>query len=71
METVTMMIAIRTALGWSMVLEMSGRWPCKKALEEGGCPMSALGQKQTFGAALPMSALPPKADILRGDVNVR
>jgi hypothetical protein len=25
--------------------------------------MSALGQKQTFELALPMSALPPKADI--------
>jgi hypothetical protein len=28
--------------------------------------MSALGQKQTFERASEMSALPPKADILRG-----
>jgi len=27
--------------------------------------MSALGQKQTFNSAIVMSALPPKADILR------
>ena len=32
--------------------------------------MSALGQKQTFERASGMSALPPKADILRGDVHV-
>jgi hypothetical protein len=33
--------------------------------------MSALGQKQTFEVALPMSALPPKADILGGGFDVR
>jgi hypothetical protein len=27
-------------------------------------PMSALGQKQTFGPFIAMSALPPKADII-------
>jgi hypothetical protein len=29
------------------------------------CPMSALGQKQTFAVQNGMSALPPKADIAR------
>jgi len=29
--------------------------------------MSASGQKQTFGSALGMSALPPKADIVAGE----
>ncbi len=33
--------------------------------------MSAMGQKQTFGTALGMSALPPKADIVAGPQNVR
>ena len=33
--------------------------------------MSALGQKQTFGSTLGMSALPPKADIVSGSANVR
>jgi hypothetical protein len=33
--------------------------------------MSALGQKQTFERASGMSALPPKADILRGGLDVR
>ena len=33
--------------------------------------MSALGQKQTLDRASEMSALPPKADILRGDIDVR
>ena len=33
--------------------------------------MSALGQKQTFEVALPMSALPAKADILGGGFDVR
>jgi hypothetical protein len=33
--------------------------------------MSALGQKQTFGSFITMSALPPKADIRRGDWDVR
>ena len=31
--------------------------------------MSALGQKQTFGSWSAMSALPPKADIVRGYIN--
>jgi len=30
MGLLAMMIAIRTALGWSMVLEMNGRWPWQK-----------------------------------------
>ena len=34
-------------------------------------PMSALGQKQTLGDALGMSALPPKADIVISRSNVR
>ena len=34
-------------------------------------PMSALGQKQTFGKARLMSALPPKADIGTQSWNVR
>ena len=33
--------------------------------------MSALGQKQTLEQALGMSALPPKADIFEGGVDVR
>jgi hypothetical protein len=33
--------------------------------------MSALGQKQTSEVPLPMSALPPKADIPSGMKNVR
>ena len=33
--------------------------------------MSALGQKQTLGSALGMSALPPKADIGCSALNVR
>ena len=33
--------------------------------------MSALGQKQTFRNAKAMSALPPKADMVRHDCNVR
>ena len=33
--------------------------------------MSALGQKQTFRNVQPMSALPPKADIVRHDRDVR
>ena len=33
--------------------------------------MSALGQKQTSERAWRMSALPPKADILRGGADVR
>jgi hypothetical protein len=33
--------------------------------------MSALGQKQTSRVAEPMSALPPKADIVRHGSNVR
>jgi len=33
--------------------------------------MSALGQKQTFELASAMSALPPKADILGGRIDVR
>ena len=33
--------------------------------------MSALGQKQTLRRVLAMSALPPKADIPRGDQHVR
>ena len=32
--------------------------------------MSALGQKQTYGRALNMSALPPKADILGTNLEV-
>jgi len=31
MGLLAMMIAIRTALGWSMVLEMNGRWPWQKS----------------------------------------
>jgi len=27
MGLLAMMVAVRTALGWSMVLEMTGRWP--------------------------------------------
>ncbi len=30
MGLLAMMIAIRTALGWSMALEMNGRWPWQK-----------------------------------------
>jgi hypothetical protein len=33
--------------------------------------MSALGQKQTFGRFIAMSAFPPKADIAERDENVR
>ena len=33
--------------------------------------MSALGQKQTLKRPPPMSALPPKADIVERDWNVR
>jgi len=33
--------------------------------------MSALGQKQTLRLASPMSALPPKADIVHGSGDVR
>jgi hypothetical protein len=33
--------------------------------------MSALGQKQTLDWRLPMSALPPKADIAARQLNVR
>jgi hypothetical protein len=33
--------------------------------------MSALGQKQTFGPFIAMSALPPKADIAKHDWDVR
>jgi len=33
--------------------------------------MSALGQKQTSRDVRPMSALPPKADIRRGQCDVR
>jgi len=33
--------------------------------------MSALGNKQTFELAPAMSALPSKADILRGGITVR
>jgi hypothetical protein len=33
--------------------------------------MSALGHKQTFGKVRPMSALPPKADIVQHDRDVR
>jgi hypothetical protein len=33
--------------------------------------MSALGHKQTFERSSRMSALPPKADILRGLFDVR
>jgi hypothetical protein len=40
-----------------------------KPLEQSS--MSALGQKQTLEGLSGMSALPPKADILRGGVNVR
>ena len=40
-----------------------------KPLEQSS--MSALGQKQTFEGASRMSALPPKADILRGSLDVR
>jgi len=36
-----------------------------------GALLSALGQKQTFELALEMSALPPKADILRDGADVR
>ena len=43
-------------------------------LESGAIPflafVSALGQKQTFECTSAMSALPPKADILRGGVDV-
>jgi uncharacterized membrane protein len=31
MGLLAMMIAIRTVLGWSMVLEMNGRWPWQKS----------------------------------------
>jgi hypothetical protein len=34
-------------------------------------PMSALGQKRTFGLFIAMSALPPKADIGSRDPDVR
>jgi hypothetical protein len=33
--------------------------------------MSAMGQKRTLTRAQPMSALPPKADIRRHELNVR
>jgi len=33
--------------------------------------MSALGQKQTLGGVGAMSALPPKADIIQQDRDVR
>ena len=35
------------------------------------CIMSALGHKQTFRTAIIMSALPPKADLGRGEHYVR
>ena len=34
-------------------------------------PMSALGQKRTFSRSVAMSALPPKADIVSRDPDVR
>ena len=37
----------------------------------GASLMSALGQKQTLEPTLRMSALPPRADILRAGVHVR
>src|SRR5262245_16201044 len=36
-----------------------------KLVDRKGLFMSALGQKRTFRSAIAMSALPPKADILR------
>jgi uncharacterized membrane protein len=30
MGLLAIMVAVRTALGWSMALEMTGRWPWKK-----------------------------------------
>jgi hypothetical protein len=33
--------------------------------------MSAMGQKQTLTSVKPMSALPPKAEIVEGDHHVR
>jgi len=45
------------------------RWDRKRSVR--GVRMSALGQKQTFEDAARMSALPPKADILGGGLNVR
>jgi hypothetical protein len=47
----------------------------KKMMPTGTCEqasvMSALGQKQTLESTSGMSALPPKADILRGGSDVR
>jgi hypothetical protein len=40
-------------------------------IELDGGPMSALGQKRTCAAQKGMSALPPKADINRGERYVR
>ena len=39
--------------------------------EQDALSMSALGQKQTFERTSVMSALPPRADILRGSRHVR
>jgi len=41
------------------------------AATAGALSMSALGQKQTFERPSVMSALPPRADIFRGGVDVR
>ena len=40
-------------------------------LKKASMPMSALGQKQTSRAAISMSGLPPKADIVQHGGNVR
>jgi uncharacterized membrane protein len=34
MGILVFMVAIRTALGWTMVLEMNGRWPWQKSRPE-------------------------------------
>jgi uncharacterized membrane protein len=31
MSLLALMVVIRTVLGWTMVLEMSGRWPWQRA----------------------------------------
>ena len=44
---------------------------CKRLRTQIARRMSALGQKRTSGSTSGMSAFPPKADILRGGVDVR
>ena len=48
---------------WGLAVSLRGSNP--------GTPMSALGQKRTLKRLHPMSALPPKADMVQHDCDVR